>query len=71
MEQTPAQKNAPMIKDVSEIRVEVQKLIDRVKNKYNSREASLVLTKLQESRHWLGELKGSLGAELPSEYLDK
>ena len=35
------------------------------------RELSMGYTKLQESRHWLGEVLGKLGIELPSEYADK
>ena len=34
------------------------------------RELSMGYTKLQESRHWLGEVLGKLGIELPSEYTD-
>lgn len=71
MEPTKAQKNAGLIKDVSDIRIEIQKIIVRIGEKYNSRESSLAVTKLQESRHWLGELKGQLGQELPAEFKDK
>lgn len=71
MDTKQPQKNTPMIKEVSDIRIEVQKLITKISGKYNSRESSLAVTKLQEARHWLGELKGALGAELPAEYRDK
>jgi hypothetical protein len=35
------------------------------------RELATAYTRLQESRHWLGEVLGKLGIELPSEYADK
>lgn len=68
---TQEERNAPMIKEVTDLRVEIQGIIKKVQGKYNSRESALAVTKLQEARHWLGELKGSLGAELPPEYADK
>lgn len=34
------------------------------------REMSLVITKLQEAKMWLGQCLGSMGSELPAEYRD-
>lgn len=66
-----AKKNAPQIKEVHEIRKGIQALINQLKENYNSRESSLTVTKLQEAKHWAGEMLGSLGSVLPAEYRDE
>lgn len=70
MEPSDAVKNQSLIRDVHQLRKRVQGIINEVDSGYTSREASLAKTKLQEAKHWLGELLGALGSELPKEYKD-
>jgi len=43
-------KNAPHIKAVEGIKAEIETVINNVSGKYNNREMSLVITKLQEAK---------------------
>jgi len=50
--------------DAKKIRAEIQSLVDHIKSfEGRSRQRSLVLTKLEEAKMWLGKELGNLGGE--------
>ncbi len=50
--------------DAKEIRAEIQGIVDKIKeHEGGSRERSLVVTKLEEAKMWLGKELGNLGGE--------
>lgn len=58
-------------------RVEIDALINKAKEKkailgnQGAREMSLVHTKLQEAKMWVGKVLEEMGHELPNEFQDK
>lgn len=65
------------VEDIKELRVEIDGLKMIVKSLADQRpqkggaELTLSFRALQQAKHWLGEVLGELGRELPVEYADK
>lgn len=50
---------------------EAKALADKLQSFHGKREASLVITKLQEGKMWAGKILEELGSELPKQFQDK
>lgn len=65
------------IDEIKALRVEVDAVKQKIKKLADIRppkgEAELTLSfrSLQQAKHWLGEVLGELGQELPAEFADK
>lgn len=71
-DQGQTQREMTILEQVKDLRVrysELEKYLRHVSDKTGrgpgGREFSLAITELQSSRHWLGEVLGSLGEENP------
>lgn len=56
-------KNKLHIEDVTKLEGDVRKIRSEIAGKYNNREMSLVVTKLQEAEHWLEEYRRVLASK--------
>lgn len=65
------------VENVKALRVEIDAIKQKVKRLMDRRparggaELTLSYRSLQTAKHWLGEVLGELGQELPPEYADK
>lgn len=51
--------------------MDARKLADYINRGDGGREVALTITKLQEAKHWLGEVLKIVGHPLPDEYRDE
>jgi hypothetical protein len=65
------------VEDIKMLRKEIDAIKQKVRFLSNKRpekggaELTLSFRSLQSAKHWLGEVLGELGNELPAEYADK